>query len=484
MTKDTTMKKNGARSDTLDFEVLLSLIFIGKKTIAGALIVTVGVTLLFSLVMPRRYESTAKILAEPQKEDNPYYIEVRSEKDRRMFLETQKEIIVSNSVVGRTLAEVEKKDVKALSVEQIDSFRHNIGLPSRAAGKNGFYGSGIGESNTFFVSVRDRSPKGAADAVNALVKNYIEEAARVRTEQAKTVSLILESAIEESRDWARQTHKNLGQFESETGSLLMELINMDKPTVRVYPELQELRAAFENARADIIQKKSLIDTLEMTLKEDLEPSIPTQLHAANPSIKMLKDKITDLRLQTNALKPYFSEGSREIEDYELQISLALTDLRDQVRLILDGEKQFLASLEAAQAERLLILNDYEEKMKKLSTLNGQHMELKREYLGAGQALNLQLQNLADARISAAKRTSGMANIAVIDYGSISNKPVSPRLFRNFFLSIPIGLAIGIILVLFSQTLYPIFVHPRQLEQETNVPVVALMHSCKKDRDIA
>ena len=474
---------NGENSDRIDLEVFLSLVFIGKHIIIGAVIITVAAALIFSLIMPKKYQSTAKILAEPQKEENPYYIEASSDKERRMFLETQKEIMNSDTVIRKTLAGLQGMKAEQIEPQVIENFRKKITISSRSGmGKSVITGTGIGESNTFFVTVKENSPEKAMKAVNSLVENYMEEASRVRSDQAKTAMKILERAVAESRKWAQKTHQELAEFEAETGGLLFELVNIYKPTIRVFPELPELRRLYEEARAEIEKKKSLVGALEKAVGEEDDSAIPPEFLASHQSIRLMKDKIAELELEMNEKIPFYKEQSREIQSYVQQIKSAEENMKKQITDIIRSEKKSLEAMISAQTEREKSLADYEKKMERLSILNSKHAELRREYQGAGKALDAQIQSLAETRISAAQNVSGLANIAVIDHGILHKKAVSPRIRRNLILSIIIGLGLGILIVLFEQLAHPVFVHPRQIERVTSVPVVATLYKLDSEVD--
>ena len=122
---------NGHRKAQIDLEVFFSLLFIPKKTIVAAVLLTLAIALAYSLLMPSQYESTAKILAEPHKQENPYLLESRSDKERKMFMETQKEILVSNTVIKRTISDLKSKPIDQVTKSEIESLLNSIGLPSR-----------------------------------------------------------------------------------------------------------------------------------------------------------------------------------------------------------------------------------------------------------------------------------------------------------------------------------------------------------------
>lgn len=478
-------KITAEKYEQIDFEIFLSLFFIGKNLILLITGITVGLAIILSLIMPKKYESTAKIVAEPQKEDNPYYIELRSEKERQLFLETQKEIVVSDKVLRKTVADLKRKKEQDVTNKEIDSFRNKIHVTSRAGlGKNPFSGNGIGQSNTFFVAVKDTEPRGAANAVNALVDNYILISSQVKIDQAGTAYQILNSSVEESKKKTQEALDNLSKFEiKEAGSMLPEIIDMHKPTIKLFPELQDLRSQYEVTRSEIATKQALVQAFEDAIDsgEDEIP-VPPELLTTNEIVRMYKFKITDLKLKMNEMKPFYKETSREITDYKEQIKSACEDMRKEIMLVLEGEKQSLQALVAKNKQLEKSIGEYENKLQQISSLNSKHAELRREYEEAGNALNEQMKRMSDSRIAAAKRASGAVNISVIDYGAVNNIPVAPKFWKNVIISIFIGLGIGILLVLFRQIIHPIFVHPRQVEKITGIPVVSTVYMISSEEN--
>jgi len=470
-------RKNPLKQERTDFEVFLALLFTSKGLILFCLAVTVGLTALLSLSTPKQYEATAKILAEPQKEDNPYVLEARSQQERHMFLETQKELVVSQSVLTAALADAQGRPQPAVSLQDIEKFQRTISVRSRSGmGKNPFSGDGIGESNTFFITARSNGPYEAAKVVNAIVDNYLKAVARIRAEQAQGAAEILESAVTDMKQRTQEAHRKLADFEAETGSLLPELMNIDKPTVRVYPELQELRASYESERTEIARTRAIVQALEASLKTEpgQEPVIPPEVITNNPSVKVLKQKLAELRIKLGELSPYFTDNSREVTSLKEQIGAVEKALHEEIGRVLEGERQTLTAIEKGLEQREATLTDYDEKLRELSLMNSQHAEFKREYLGTAKALDSQLESLAVARIASAERSARAANIAVIDRGVPNLKPVTPRFFRNIVLAALLGLGIGVLLVVIRQVSYPIFVHPRQVERLTDLPVVATL----------
>lgn len=477
MPQTTPHVKNGdAKASQMDFEVFLSLLFLGKRVILICLLLVVGVTAIMSLLTPAKYESTVKVLAEPPRENNPQILEVESHQDRRVFIETQKELVVSDSVLRGTVAKVRGVDAVLVTDDDIDRFARQVSVTSRAGFAGGLFQSdGIGESNTFFVSVRDGDPEEAAQKANLLVETYFEYVAELRRGQAVRARSSLEASVEQSTQLTKQAHQRLVAFEKEAGPLLPELINLDKPTIRVYPELEQLRQDYQTARVELQERRKRFEVLEAALDAAGEdaPPIPVELIQANPTLQLLRDREVGFLVELNELRPFFTSDSREIKSLQEKITLTRQKIAKELREMVQGEKMQLGILAAAQEEREKALVEYDERLAELSAYNSEYAELKREYNSLAHALETQMEALSAAVAESSKSNEGGANLAVIDPATPGYDAVSPRIVRNIALSLPLGLGLGVLLVLLGHLARPVFVHPRQLARATGLPVVGV-----------
>lgn len=471
----------------VDFEVILSLLFLRRTTILLCVLASCVVAAAVSFLMPKRYEATVAILAEPRKEDNPYLLDAGSQQERKAFVETQKEIVVSRSVLLPTLIQLredrstpvteEELAAKAADIEEkeVQQLLSQIRVASRSGlGKSLFGGSGIGESSTFFVTMTSNDPVKAADGANRLVRNYQRESNRVRADQAGGAVEELKASVENTARHTREAHAELVQFESETGPLLAELIALDKPTVRVYPELSELRNAYENDKAEAAKVTAEIEGLEAAMQADGEPAIPGTLMLGNPSLSGMKAAIANIQVEINRLAPFYTDESREMRAANEKMNAAVAALRGEVERVIAGHRQYLRTLEAGLKTREASISHYDAQLKKLSESNSRYAELKREYQGRAATLDQQIRALTEARIAATGQSDRVANIAVIDWARANSQPVAPRPLLNILVAFFIGSALGVIVVLAGHFLQPILVHPREVESLTQLPVVAIL----------
>jgi uncharacterized protein involved in exopolysaccharide biosynthesis len=458
----------------LDLEVLLSILFYGKKTFLTTVVATVGITLAASLLMPPVYEGTVKILAEPSRDQNPMALEARSPQDRKAFLETQKEMVVSKRALREALAAVEKSSEETITASQVERFASSVRIDTRAtAGRAAFESSGIGESNTFFITVTQSNPEKAAELANALSRSYIQLNSSIRRDQAGTAAGGLDKTVRESTALTNAAHARLIEFEKGTGELLPELMNMDKQNVRVFPELEQMRAEFQQDSVRLERSRALIRQVEGDLSEKRLPALPPEVLIDNTQLKALYDKEVILAMELNELKPFFMPKSREIEAITEKLEGCRAEIKRFATHYLASEKANVVVIEAEQAAREATLREYETKMTNMSQLSSQYQELKREYQARARALDALIQTQADTEAAKTQSTGSGATIAIIDLASPDNRRVGPNVLRNLIIALFGGTGLGFLLVAAGHYSCPIVVHPRQIRLATGLSVVGV-----------
>lgn len=419
-----------------------------RSLIGGCMVLAAAAALIGSLFSPRQYEARVSIVAEPRKEANPLQIEVRSQLERQSFVNTQKELLVSRAVVAETLVELQRKPLDKIEPQEIEDFLQHVSIASRSGlGRNLFGGSGIGESNTFFVSVVMSDPNEAAKAANTLVNKYLEVARRIRNKLANEALTVLSGATEESSKRAVEAHARMSQLELAAGDLIPNLLDADKPTLPTMPELREIRTTFYQQQALLDQQRERINLLSRALETTGEVTMPNDLVVNNSAIGQLKSKLAELRVDAVKQAPFYSEQSRDVASLRQQIGLVEQLLQDEVRRVLEGEKQTLGAMEQAQAARTHVLAQYQERMTSLTMTNALYSDARRVYDGLAKAQQAQVEGMASAQVAAADRSAQAGIITILDGAVPDPRPVSPKTARNVVLASALGFMVGLLIAL-------------------------------------
>lgn len=419
-----------------------------RELIFGCAIVAAVAALIVGVFTPRRYEARVTVLAEPRKEYDVGQLDIKSQQERQAFLETQKELVVSRTVVAETLAELKGVQPDQVTAQQAEDFLRNVTVTSRhGLGKGLFGGSGIAESNVFFILVRAGDPKDAARAANALVSRYLGFQNRLRARIAATALSVLQGATVESSRHTADAHTRMAEIEESSGDLLPYLMDAEKETLPVLPELQQIRASYEAERANIELQKARVSSLRKALETTGGVVLASDVLASNAAINRLKAQLADLDVEITKQLQVFNESSREVSNIREQAKLVEKLLRQEVERVVAGEQERLSGMEQAQEARRATLSEYHDRVTSLSQVNSRYVEAKRVYRAEAKAQQALMEGTATAQAAAADRSAQSANIAVIDGAVPDSRPVSPQVGRNTLLAGVLGLLSGFLLAL-------------------------------------
>lgn len=478
--------QSAKREDTnghFDLEVLFTLLFTEKRLIIYTVSIIFAVTMVITILSPQKYEATAKLLAEPTRQENPLGIQAATIGDKRLFLETQKELIISKSVLRETLAKIENAAPADLRQSDIRGLEQQVAIRSRAEiGKPLFSGDGIGESNTLFVSVTDTNEDRAVRAADALVDTYLAKISELSRNQAQAATKALKETVDKTNGSVKEAHAKLVAFEKETGSLLPELMNIDKPNIRIFSELEDLRKEYESHEVILAEHRARLAFLEKAsdlAPSDAESALASIIVEDTPVLRQMLARRAELLGQLAEMLPLYNENSREIRIIREKIDLMNEQTVEEIGRMHSAEKETVMILEQAQQARTDALERYDTKLANLSALNSVYAELKREYEARSEALERQIQLLAEAEALSARDSVQGVNVAIIDTPASNVNPVSKGILRNAVLSLLLGLVFGILAVILTYMARPYILHPRQLDEMLDIPIIAILSSEEK-----
>jgi succinoglycan biosynthesis transport protein ExoP len=245
----------------------------------------------------------------------------------------------------------------------IERMRRDIKLEPREVGQTGVWGATI----AFALSYRATHPTTAADVTNALASSYVEKNLRVREQQATSTTHFLQTQLAAAKARLDEQERRLQEFKQRHGSELPERFAIlerlsalvrqnsesqlgslerraalakqlgdlelsaggaDAPAARLARlkvELIELGERFTDKYPEVIRMKAEIAALERALAEPDANGLPGE--PANPTLRRLRQMLSDLDAQTNALKAEEQRLRQEIAAY--QRGLANAPQREQ-----------------------------------------------------------------------------------------------------------------------------------------------------------
>ena len=312
----------------------------------------------------------------------------------------------------------------------------------------------VKSSNIIEVSLRSKSPEAAMLGVNALVKAYLLERVHIyQREQAGFFSDQLAALNQQLKD----TEAAVDRFRSER-----QIVDVDSQRTQQVTRLDDVRKNIDALKVAVSQGERQQQVLQQQLT-----GVPatTQLSGAQSSngfaISEMNKQLADLQRQEADIAQRFSSNDPRLRTLREEVAVVNRLLNQQqtqryssserginplhARLRNDllenesslaGHRQALANwqqLEGESLQRLAELNSQESEYKRLS----QQLQVLRD------TRQLYLEKTEETRLLAAQAAAKIGNVAVVNWGALSSRPVSPKLWLVLVGVLVVGLFGGI-----------------------------------------
>ncbi|MGH9322844.1 MAG: GumC family protein, partial [Vicinamibacteria bacterium] len=279
------------------------------------------------------------------------------------------------------------------------------------------------DSDVISVRLRLPDPGLAVEFVDTLLRLYINRHIEVRRDSANTGFFEYQAAdykqqltTIEMRRAALRREFDLTSIEEERDLLLRRLHDL-------YDEI----ADDETERALILQS-GYTDALS---EDEASTDAPLE---SNLTVPLMKDRVTQLRINRVSLAAKYQSDSRVILETEREIA----------RL----ESMLIGALSGRIGERRAQASEIERRLQTLSASEDLLDSVERERMLAEQNYMSYAKRVEESRISSELDDRRVANVAILASPSLPIEPVAPRKLLVMALSIPAGILLGVGLALF------------------------------------
>ena len=293
------------------------------------------------------------------------------------------------------------------------------------------------------VTFKSVDPALAANTVNALAKQYIEQNLEFRFLASKEATEFLNERTVEQRKAVEQSERALQDYREKTGAIGIE----DRQNI-VVQRLADLNAAVTRARTERIEKQALHDQIRK-IQDDRAAldTFPAILN--NTFIQQLKVQLNELQRQKAQLGEKL--GARHPDMTRVQSAIDATEARltTEVQKVVSAlRNDFLA----AQANERALQASLDQQRQETQELN--RAAVKYGVLARDAATNQTmfaglLQRSRETDISSELKTS---NIRIVDAAETPRAPSEPNLRRIATWSLIGGALLGLCLAFFFEYL--------------------------------
>ena len=419
----------------MNFGQILSILRARWKIASLMFVLTVGVTLTVSLLLPSQYTASASVVIDVK--PDPVTAIVYGGAMNPAFMATQVDIIQSDRVAYRVVRNLKLTDNPQVRQQWLDetggSGSIEVWLADTFQKKLDVKPSI--QSNVINVSYTAADPRFAAALANAFVQAYIDTSLELRVDPAKQYSSFFDKQGKEARDALEKAQARLSAFQREKGIVATDE-RLDVETARLNDLSSQLVmiqavAAESNSRQGQARGNSA-DQMQEVLSNPVINNLKAQLSSQEARLKELNARYGSAHPQIVELKANIAELQVKIAEETKRVTggVGVTGTINRAR-----ETQIR---EALATQRAKVLN--------LKQVRDEGLVLSREVDNA--------QRTYDTLMARANQTSlesqtTQSNINVLTDAVAPLQPSSPRIVLNALLSVFLGglLALGAAFVL-------------------------------------
>jgi polysaccharide chain length determinant protein (PEP-CTERM system associated) len=440
-------------------------------------------TALYSLTLPDIYRASSSVLVEAPKVPESYVQSTVSMRvqDRVRTVTQQIKSRTRLEQVARELGLLRNSFEGKARDDYLTKMSNHIEVTVQGAG-----------NDIFIVSYEEKDPRTVMLVANKLVSLFIDDNLKMREQYAEGTTDFLEGELQRVEKLLQAQEKTVAEYKQRSMGELPAQQDANQRTLdRLQMQLQSVATTLESART----RKSFILRQLSTQDSEvaLSPTGPTRPSGESSSIAQ---QLEQRRLVLATLQRIYTDTYPDIirlkqEIAELEAHLAAQGPRSQTvesvppvarpsRTISRQQQQELeqidleeGKLRQQQANIQEQIVAYERKVANAAQREQELLVLTRDYDSTRKNYDSLLARRQQAQIAEnLEKRQKSEQFRVLDEARIPTKPWKPQRFKILLAGMGLGLAVGVSAVFLAVYLDQSFYDLEDLEQFTNLPVLA------------
>lgn len=415
---------------------------------------TVVITTMVVFYIPDIYESHAKLLVKPGRENISWDASVLGP---NIMLNRQKSDLSAELAIltGELIVEkvVDKIGPEALLGNSLKNARLTPREVAAKLVKKNLNVKGEKNNQIINLSFLSQSPRLARDVLNNLITFYME--IRIEVHQVRETTKFFQEQSEELLVKLLQKEEQSNQLCNEYG-----VVSIEAEKEALLTQISDLHRNINDADSEIHFSQGKITWIEKSLQESSATTEFSRISGMpNPTVDLIKKHLLELRFEEVDLVARYPDTSRVLIDLRKQISFAESELANEkielttgigtnyqaMRLELETER---AQHQAQMARRQFLEGKLDEGKADLDALASCEIifsGLQREIDIARTEYTRYRDNYQRAKISAALDAGKISNVSIIQPANMPIEPLKSKKRRNVALGVLMGLfgAVGI-----------------------------------------
>ncbi len=472
--------------DDINLRDIWEIILKYKWTIISFLTITLALVIMGTLLMRPVYKSTALIEIVPNSKGLVQFQNVgETSVESREFIETQQNIITSESVANSVFEQLQLNDnpeingeiqqrgfiagVKQIKKAISDSIKQpedqNVDQSYQQQRRNlGRYFERLNvnpvrNTNLYSISFESFNPQMAALVSNSIVDEYIRLSDEKRfnstsgakeylNKEIKRIQAKLETSEKELTEFARKN--NIVDLEDKNNIINTRINDMNS-------NLTEVQNQRIEAESNLDQIKSDYNSSPQVLQESL--------------IKTLKEEYATLQAEYFKLSKLFKPAYPKLQQLKAQMDRVEETIDSEVGKIIKSEQVRVNALVEREAKLASQVDIQNQQLLDLQDRSTQYNILKREWETNKELYSGLLERMKEIGVASGLEIN---NINIIDRATVPTEKSSPKLVFNVLLASIFGLLGGLGLAFLLSYLDNTVQTTADVEKTLNIPNLGLV----------
>jgi len=424
------------------------------------LLAVVGTAVAVSLLMPKRYTANSVMVVDFPANDPVLGSQVYMQGTISSFLSTQVDIIRSERVIKRALAQLKLEDNPLVKQEWLD----------KTGGKGAIQGWIIGnvlenlrvepsrEGAGITLSFEASHPQLAADIANGLTQAFVQTTLEMKTEPARQYAAAFDEQAKQYREQIAAAQARMSAFQQQSGIIASDerfdventrLQELSTQLVALQGAALETRSRTEAVRRGSTMPEVVASPLINSLKTDIS-RVEQRLDEQGARLGPNHPQYVATQAELNALKSRLDLETEKVVS-SIRTGGAINDQR---------ESQLKAALEQQRA-RVLSLKKQRDQL----------AIYQRDIDSAQRALELLQQRATATTVESRSRQS---NVNVVSSAFAPDKPSRPNAILNVAIGLFFGTVLAIIAAITLETVQRPIRNSDDLLEASGVPILAVL----------
>jgi polysaccharide biosynthesis transport protein len=321
------------------------------------------------------------------------------------------------------------------------------------------------------VSFVSEDPKFAAQGVNALIDEYVNQNLELKLQSTQGMLDWLDKELETQQKRVEESERGLAEYREKENALSLD----DKQNI-IVSRLNQLNDAVTRARTERVQKESLYDQVKAISSGTAPDAIPAI--ATNAAVASAKAKLSELQREKAKLLERYQDKHPQVinvnaalqdaqRQLDFEIARAVQSVKNEYETAVLQERTLARNLDGAKAEA-----------QDLNRKGIGYGVMEREAKSNREVYQSLLTREKELRVSANSRTN---NVRVVDRAETPRAPITAGGRRTVLMSMFIGLVLAVAVALGLDYMNDTIKTPEDVTRRLKLPFLGLVPTVRGDK---